>query len=510
MALTPRLDLRQSQTLVMTPQLQQAIKLLQLSNIELGPYVEQYLEQNPLLERDDAETTGADPVGDESAAANAESERGATQPAVDHAVSDEAGFATTNALDVDTDDLFDTDASAGQAEAALAVGTSGGETWLSAGRDRGENEQIGEYVVREHKSLRDHILEQISIELRDPIDRLIGCYLTELLDESGYLSDDLESVSLALSCPVERAEKVLHRLQNFDPPGIFARNLAECLMLQLRERGRLDPVMRLLLDNLDLLAKRDLATLTRMCGVDAEVIFSKLEEIRSLNPKPALAYDNTVIQPIIPDILMRPHPRGGWIVELNSETLPRILVNSSYYARITRSPMRKEERAYINECLQSANWLVKALNQRASTILKVSIEIIRQQEDFFLRGVQALRPLVLRDIAEEVGLHESTISRVTSNKYLSSPRGIYELKYFFSQAVGGAPGVASHSAEWVRHRIREVIDAEPPSQVLTDDAIVEILEREGIVVARRTVAKYREALGVPSSVQRRREKTGRA
>jgi RNA polymerase sigma-54 factor len=298
----------------------------------------------------------------------------------------------------------------------------------------------------------------------------------------------------------------LRRLQQFDPAGIFARSLAECLALQLAERDRLDGPMQALLANLELLARRDWPALTKACGVSPERIARMVSEIQSLNPKPALAFDHDVTQTVTPDIFMRPQAGGGWIVELNNDTLPRVLVNNHYYARISREVRDKGERQYINECLQSASWLVKSLHQRATTILKVATEIIRQQEGFFVAGIRGLRPLILRDVAQAIDMHESTVSRVTSNKFMATPRGIYELKYFFTTAIGSSDGGDSHSAESVRHRIKALIDTETAKTVLSDDALAKTLRKEGIDIARRTVAKYREAMGIPSSMRRRREK----
>jgi len=302
-------------------------------------------------------------------------------------------------------------------------------------------------------------------------------------------------------------EKTLLTLQYLDPPGVFARSLSECLALQLRELDRLDPAMQALLDNLELLGKRDLAGLLRVCGVDQEDLIEMVAEIRALDPKPALAFDNAVAQPITPDVIMRAVPGGGWAIDLNTEALPRLIVNNRYHARISKTARKKEDRHYIDECFQSANWLVKSLHQRATTILKVSTEIVRQQDGFFAHGVQSLRPLILKDIADAIEMHESTVSRVTSNKYISSPRGIFELKYFFTPSIASSSGGAAHSAESVRQRIKALINDESPKAVLSDDKIVEKLIAEGMDIARRTVAKYRESLGIPSSVQRRRRKS---
>ena len=508
MALTPRLDLRQAQTLVMTPQLQQAIKLLQLSNLELTAYVEQELERNPLLERDDGERDGA-------TANEAENDPGDTPPSddplrsVDLAVGNESAVLNDNALDVDYENVFDRDLSGGDgAQAAMAPDAMGGQ-WNSRGGSFDDGEANLENTLADRVSLRDHLAGQISVDFGSPAERLVGSYMIDLLDEAGYFTGDIGGLARALGCGTDVVEGILSRLQQLDPPGIFARSLAECLALQLRDRDRLDPAMQAMLDNLDLLARHDVDALVRVCGVDAEDIADMVAEIRALNPKPALAFDTSVAEPVTPDVIMRPHPSGGWIVELNNETLPRVLVDNLYYTTVNRVARNKEDKQYLNECLQSANWLVRSLHQRATTILKVATEIVRQQETFFAQGVQALRPLVLRDIAQVIDMHESTVSRVTSNKFIATPRGIFELKYFFTQAIASSAGGEAHSAESVRHRIRGLIDGETPDAVLSDDAIVEVLRDEGVDIARRTVAKYREAMGIPSSVRRRREKAHR-
>jgi RNA polymerase sigma-54 factor len=492
MALTPRLDLRQSQSLVMTPQLQQAIKLLQLSNIELSSFVDQELEQNPLLERDDGEK----PLSDERP--EAEPANGAAEEPLVDAL---PGQAEEAPLDLDYDNTWNND-SLVDAGDGLGQWSGHGGRLDFADDDDGFNQNLTREI-----SLRDHLVGQINVDLANPADRLIGLYLLEQLDEAGYFVGDLADVARLLNCPVDRVEQVLARLQRFDPPGIFARSLAECLGQQLREKDRLDPAMQALLDHLDMLGRRDLAGLMRVCGVDAEDLAQMVGEIRALDPKPALAFDHVLAAPVVPDVLMRQAQGGdGWIVELNSDTLPRVLINARYYAKVSNAAKKKEEKSYLAERFQSANWLVKSLHQRANTILKVASEIVRRQEAFFLKGVEHLRPLVLRDIAEAIAMHESTVSRVTANKYMATPRGIYELKYFFTQAIAGSDGGESHSAESVRHRIKVLIDNEGAADILSDDRIVEILKGDGVDIARRTVAKYREALNIPSSVQRRRER----
>jgi len=492
MALSPRLDLRQSQTLVMTPQLQQAIKLLQLSNLELSAFVETELEQNPLLER--AESADDGPI--EAEAPVAADLRTSDEPLVDSVPGREE-----SPLDVDVDNTWNNDSPADGGEAFSDWSQSGGR------HDFADGESSLEQTLTREVSLREHLTEQLNMDITDPVQRLIGLHLMEMVDETGYFIGDLQEVAERLGCPIADVEKTLLRLQHFDPPGIFARSLSECIALQLRDKNRLDPAMQALLNHLELLARRELTQLLKICGVDSEDLAEMIAEIRACDPKPALAFDHAITQPVTPDVMMKPLPSGGWIVELNNETLPRVLVNTRYYAKVAKSSLNKDDKGYLTERFQSANWLVKSLHQRATTILKVATEIVRQQENFFLHGVQHLRPLVLRDIALAISMHESTVSRVTANKYLSSPRGIYELKYFFTQAIAGSDGGDAHSAESVRHRIKGLVDAEKPSDVLSDDKIVEILKAEGIDIARRTVAKYREALRIPSSVQRRREKS---
>ncbi|MBT3359790.1 MAG: RNA polymerase factor sigma-54 [Rhodospirillales bacterium] len=522
MALTPRLEMRQSQSLVMTPQLQQAIKLLQFSNVELTAYVEDELARNPLLESEDGASDGSSD-GDEQAGettADGEAETEGLQ-SIDFEGAQDIPSSETMDMDVDYDNLWNNDSpsDAGQSDDAQSnTGSSDAgheglsDTAFSEWGARGGGgfdpyETSLEQRMAGEETLRDHLIGQLNVELADQADRVIGLHLVDRLDEAGYLSGDLASVAELLGCSVERVEKTLMVLQHLDPPGVFARSLAECLALQLRELDRLDPAMQALLDNLELLGKHDINGLMRVCGVDHEDLVEMVAEVRALDPKPAMAFDSAVAQPITPDVIMRPLPGGGWSIDLNTEALPRLIVNNRYHARVSESARKKEDRHYIDECFQSANWLVKSLHQRATTILKVSTEIVRQQDGFFAHGVQALRPLVLKDIADAIEMHESTVSRVTSNKYIASPRGIFELKYFFTPAIASSKGGEAYSAESVRHRIRALIEAEPPKGVLSDDKIVDILTAEGMDIARRTVAKYRESMGIPSSVQRRRQKS---
>ena len=374
----------------------------------------------------------------------------------------------------------------------------------AGGRDNGDYNL--EAFVSVETTLSDHLAEQVVLTITDPARRMIGQYLIDLVDEAGYLNGDLALVAEKLGAPVGEVDIVLTILQGFDPPGVCARNLTECLAIQLKERNRFDPAMQALVAHLDLLAKRDLAALRRLCGVGEEDLTDMIGEIRKLNPKPGLAFGSVQMQPIVPDVFVRSGPNGGFAIELNSDTLPKVLVNQTYHAELAKTAKDDKDKSYFADCLQTATWLMRALDQRAKTILKVSTEIVRQQDAFFLHGVQHLRPLNLKTIADAIGMHESTVSRVTANKYMATNRGIFELKYFFTSAIASADGGEAHSAEAVRHRIKQLIDAETPDYVLSDDTIVEKLREAGIDIARRTVAKYREAMRIASSVQRRREK----
>ena len=493
MALTQRIEVRQGQPLIMTPQLQQAIKLLELSNLELSAYVEQQMEANPLIERDD----DANPDGGSETIPDSE-------PLSEPAIPLDSAAAASGAADalnppiseLGDDNLWQSD-----------VGGITGERFGKGGRsDFGCDERGIEESLRQPIGLRDHLLTQMRLDLPDPTERAIGMLLIDMLDEAGYLRGDPRAVAERLGCATVAVEAVLAKLQQFEPAGLFARSLAECLALQLRDRNRLDPAMQTLLDHLDLLASHDRGRLMQLCGVDAEDLYAMIAEIRALDPKPALAFEAWEASPAVPDILMHRRHDGGWQLELNPATLPRVLINRTYVSQIAGLGANREARDFLSERLAAANWLVKSLHQRATTILKVATEIVRQQEAFFQHGVQHLRPLIRRDIASAIGMHESTVCRVTSNKWIASPRGLFELRYFFGASIGGAGG-EQHAAEAVRLRIRQLIEREPPSATLSDDQLVALLQHDHIEIARRTVAKYRESMRIPSSVQRRRNKS---
>jgi RNA polymerase sigma-54 factor len=498
MALSQKLEIRQSQALVMTPQLMQAIKLLQLSNLDLAAYVDNELERNPLLERTAESEAEAERRSTDGAAAEKPAEDWPERP-VD--VADNAPDAHRDAGEQAGDD---DGAGSQQAPSESPLGYS---EWGNTPAARSSDDDYNlEAFVSAERTLCDHLAEQLALAITDPARRMIGQYLIDLVDDAGYLTSDLATVAEKLGASLADVEAVLAILQTFDPSGVCARSLTECLAIQLKERDRFDPAMRALVDHIDLLAKRELGALRKICGVNEEDLADMIAEVRQLNPKPGLAFGSTVVQPIVPDVFVRPLPDSSFMVELNSDTLPKVLVNQTYYTQVTKSVKNDKEKSYLADCLQTATWLIRALDQRAKTILKVSEEIVRQQDGFFVHGVQHLRPLNLKTVADAIGMHESTVSRVTANKYMATNRGIFELKYFFTSAIASTSGGDAHSAEAVRHRIKQLIDAESGQDVLSDDTIVEKLKAAGIDIARRTVAKYREAMRIPSSVQRRREK----
>ncbi len=479
-----KLDLRQSQQLVMTPQLQQAIKLLQLNNVELGEYIEEELEKNPLLEKADS---------------NADGLSGADDMPQDTVSGDQGADDVDAAFSAQISEGESRDFDAGSSMANIGAG---GNSKFENAEDSFENRMSAD------KSLREHLTDQLHMAFGEERDRMIGAFLIDRLDESGYLRDDVGDMAERFGCSNERIEKLLKRMKGFDPTGVFACDLSECLALQLDEKGGLDAPMIALLDNLQMLADHDFKKLGEVCGVNDTYLMDMVEEIKSLNPKPAGEFDHLVVQTAVPDVLMKRLPKnlgGGWRVELNADTLPRVLVNQEYYTQVSQSAVKKQDREYVTTQLNSANWLVRALDQRAQTILKVASEIVEQQEAFFNYGIEFLRPLTLKDIADEIEMHESTVSRVTTNKFIGTPRGIFELKFFFSTAIVSESGMA-HSSEAIKARIKNLIDEEDPRKILSDDKIVDILKEEGIDIARRTVAKYREAMHIGSSVQRRKQK----
>jgi RNA polymerase sigma-54 factor len=486
MALMQKLVMKQGQSLVMTPQLQQAIKLLQMSNVEIQDFVEAELERNPLLERVE---TGGDikteasidkpdaPFGEEAHGADGDGSESASDGAPTK--SDSAGPLP--------DQNYNSTRSSGQVSLD------------------GEAYDFAANVSRE-VTLPEHLTSQLNLHFKTAADQLIGQHLIGMVNEIGYLTADTSSIATMLGTDVTHVERVLAILKTFDPPGVFAADLKDCLRIQLIELNHYDPAMAALLDHLPLVAKRDYPALKNICKVGLEDIHDMIAELRALNPKPGHAFGSEPVMPVVPDVYVRAANDGTWIVELNSDSLPRVLINNQYMAKVSRGAQKTEDKLFLTECHAQASWLVKSLDQRAKTILKVAREIVKQQDAFLVLGVQHLRPITLKTVAEAIEMHESTVSRVTSNKYISTPRGNFELKYFFTNAISsGTVDGENHSAESVRHRIRELIAAETADAVLSDDDIVSMLKASNIEIARRTVAKYRESLNILSSVQRRRE-----
>jgi len=487
MALAPKLKARQGAQLAMTPQLQQAIKLLQLSNIELSAFVEEQLEKNPLLERG---------TGDEN-------RRGeATETVSDTAVASSDTVTQAAAVsDMDAPDHA-------LAPESTAADVGGSVDW-SRNNSGGSFSGSGEYDPMSNSAaevtLSEHIQSQLPLLKLSNADRLLADYLAGQVDDAGYLRMSVAEASENLGIGQARVSSVLLQLQTLEPTGLFATSLSECLGLQLREMDELDGPMQALLDNLVVLAKHDLSKLAKICGVNTDRLKEMITALRKLSPKPGLAFGGTMAGAVEPDVYIRETPQGGWAVELNADTLPRVLVNKRYYNEIKRAGGEDEAaRSFISECHADANWLVKSLDQRARTILKVSSEIVKQQDAFFAYGIDHMRPLKLRDVADAIEMHESTVSRVTSGKYLHTTRGLFELKFFFTAAIPSLDGGEGHSAEAVRHKIKILISEETAKTIISDDKIVGLLRAQGIDIARRTVAKYREALGIPSSVERRR------
>ncbi len=491
----PRLELRQGQSLVMTQALQQSIKLLQCNALELKEYVEQELEKNPFLAQEEGEGEPQQQQDEE----RGEREESAAPAEADFG--EESSFASEMENDWNDDSRdIESDYLRSVQSGAVSGGAAGYDAEGDA-RDIDDNPSRGE-------SLRDHLLEQLHLDVVSSAQKLIGSHLIDMLDEAGYLKDDLKTLADTFGIEIQEVEEVLLQLQRFDPPGVFARSLSECLALQLREKNRLDPAMQALLHNLDLLAAGRIDDLGKRCGVDREDLKQMIAEIKELNPKPGANFSHEIAQPIEPDIFVRRLPDGNWHVELNMGNFPKVMVNKRYYKKITSETKNKQDKQYLSEQFGAANWLVRALEQRADTMLKVAGELVKQQDAFFRLGVRYLKPMTLKDIAAETGYHESTISRVTGGKFLICPRGTFELKYFFTSALARAEGGGEDvSSQAVKNHIEELIGKETADHILSDDEIVDLLKQRNISVARRTVAKYREALHIPSSPKRRRLRT---
>jgi RNA polymerase sigma-54 factor len=494
MALAPRLDLRQSQSLVMTPQLQQAIKLLALSSLEIDAYVAEELERNPLLEM--ASSEAAEPDISEPLTTPKPEEMGS-----DQLMNDGDFGAGSEALDTNaSSDSYERDE--GGLGSGGADGMLGMNSITTSGSDFGDGPDFDAFAAPDI-SFREHLMQQAGASASGRTLLLLE-QLIEQVEPSGWLGTDLMGLAYRLGVPMPELEAALGVLQSFDPTGVGARDLAECIALQAKEADRYDPCMARLIDNLDLVARGSFDHLKRLCRVDDEDLHDMLTELRGYDPKPGLKFDSDdAAVAVTPDLYVSAQGKG-WGIELNSANLPRLLVNRTYYAEMGGKD-DKAANSWLNECLADANWLIKAMDQRQRTIMKVATELVKQQEGFFREGVSRLKPLTLRQVAEAIDMHESTVSRVTSNKYLHCNRGLFDLKYFFSSGVASADGDGA-SAEAVKAAIKTLIDAEAADDILSDDTLVDLLKAKGFDIARRTVAKYREAMSIGSSVQRRRAK----
>ena len=516
MAMGPRLDLRQAQSLVMTPQLQQAIKLLALSNLEIETFIGDALDANPLLDLAEAPPPETSQTPEEARRTTLETSPIDQLIGEGRAAEDRPLDVDASALDMDRDTGDGGDMGLGPAPQAAEPAyegpydggdIGGGDIGSGSG---GEAPGIDEHGGGE-STLAEHLHAQIGAVARDARLGFIARFLIDQLDEAGYLPIALEELASDLQVPLAEMEAALALVQSLDPTGVGARNLSECIALQAKEADRYDPAMARMIANLEMIARGELPRLRKMCGVDEEDFADMLRELRHYDPKPGLRFGGGVAEAVVPDILITKRADGGWNVALNQATLPRLIVNRSYYVEMKgvcagKSGKSKLDRGWLSEKLADANWLIKALDQRAKTILKVASELVKQQDGFFRHGVSHLKPLTLRAVAEEVGLHESTVSRVTSNKFLLCARGTFELKYFFTSGVASSDGEGAVSAEAVKAAIKQLIDNEDPKKILSDDTLVDLLKERGYDLARRTVAKYREAIGLGSSVQRRRQK----
>lgn len=495
MAITPKLELKQSQSLLMTPQLRQAINLLQMSNLELNALIEEELISNPLLQKEEADA-GND----------------AEQPQTidDYDTEENPSFSEEEfAPDFDLADRFDD--SGADSEGYDDNASENNYSWEEYNRNKNnrgnEDYDFFEKRLSDKPSLYQILREQIGLNFTNAQDRFIAQRLCEYLDEAGYFRGNKEQIAATLKIKESRIEEILKKLKDFEPSGIFAENLAECLEIQLKETEKTTSKIFSILNNLPLLAEGKLKELKKRCLLTDEELAAGIKKIKSLNPKPAADYNSETAAIIIPDVFVKRDKYGIYHVELNNMSLPRVLINRQYYAEIKNG--EKSTRRYIKENLNSANFLIKALHQRAESILRVSEEIVKRQYDFFEQGIEHLKPMSLKDIAEALEIHESTVSRITNGKYMHTPLGLFELKYFFSQAAGSYTGEEQTSVLSIKHKLKKWIEEETPEHILSDEELSEFFAKEGLKVARRTVAKYREALGIGSSAERKRAKRNR-
>lgn len=509
MALTPRLDIKQSQSLVLTPQLQQAIKMLQLSSTELVEFVADEVAQNPLLEYSESAPERSDREKENSATKEETSSNEEETKTTDDFLQEHSPVSAERDTPLDTDysEMYDdsvSDQIGTLPEQNLGLNGSNMITGGSGSFDF--TDTVVEQKQSDTLSLKLHLEEQLVLLNAAPYEKIIIQYLIGLMDEAGYITEETHLIAERCGCNEDDIERIFKIAQTMEPLGVFARSLSECLRIQQIQADRYDPAMEIFLDNLEMLGERKFSELRKLCNVSKEDFLDMVEEVKSLNPKPGLEFGEEVVFTVVPDVFVKKSPKGKWFVELNNDTLPKVLVNNRYLKEVGSETIKKEDKDYIDECVSKANWLVKALDQRANTILKVSSELVRLQKKFLNEGIQYLAPINLKTIAEAIEMHESTVSRVTANKYISTPRGIFEMKFFFTTAIGSLDSDNQHSSRSIKYKIKQLIDEEDPKKILSDDKIVEMIRAEGIDIARRTVAKYRESLEIPSSIIRRRMK----
>lgn len=467
---------QQKQSLTLTAQVIQSIKLLQCGQEELLAYLREQEEKNPLIE------VVAGPDADARRAPDAASDENGAQ----------------FVAEANSEDLRQ------GKHGARVADNQRRRSAVEPRREGGKELRSLEETCASSASLQDHLRGQAMTLFKDPVERAIAIEIVEAIEPDGYLRRDLDEIAEFLEVSRGRVESALMRIQGLEPTGVAARSLAECLHLQLQERGRLTPAMATLLDNLDLLEKYDLERLAKRCGVDGNGVANMIKEIRELDPRPGRRFDSDPVLPALPDLNVDMRSDGSFQVELNSSLLPKVLVDREYYAEVSATALGADETRFVTDCLKDANWLVRNLDLRAKTILKVSTEIVKRQKEFFQHGVAHLKPLSLYEVAETLGMHKSTVCRATSNKYMMTNRGMFELKFFFASALNSSYGELS--SESIRHKIRQMIDDETPETVMSDDAIMEALRKDGVDIARRTVAKYREMMHIPSSPKRKRQK----
>ncbi len=489
MQLSASLNLRQKQSLVMTPQLQQAIRLLQMTNLDLRQYLETECSENPFLEVDSEEDSNNIKANETVLEQETTSENDPSNE-IDNVLSEGTALTDDPTANIDYENRFETELT------DFRQPTSS----VSQGDDY---DFISSSVENNPISLQEHVYQQIDMKFKEVNERVVAHAFTESLQPTGWINTDISNIASICGTTEEFSEKILYELQEFEPAGLFARNLKECLSIQASDKGLLSNQFKILLDNLELLAKGQFDTLQRKLKCNKETLLDQIKLLRSFNPKPGERFDQNFQQITAPDLMVR-KSQDGWTVDLNRSNLPTIHINSSYAEDIQTKSRNDEASEYAAQAVASARWLKRAVAKRNSTTLKVGSEIIRRQTAFLEQGLDYLKPLSLKDIAEEVKMHESTISRVTSGLLINTPRGTFPLKSFFSISIDtDKPGIET-SAAAVRNLIKTIVLDENPTKPLSDESLAEIISAKGVKLARRTVAKYRELMKIPSSSERRR------